>query len=307
MQESFPAPTSLDTTELTGDPLTDLLPRPNAVSRTSSELHLKPSQVLSEAMSSSRGAPGGAVLKSKSLQEDLKVMMRIFWFKPGKYPKIHPSTFYVVTQAKYADFFTFRRYALHLRRAWLAHYLPGPLCIHPEKDGSSTAPSDQSEEIFPDATRRKGQTGVVTTAAEHVLRETGIDDENIATLCLTIYLTLLPHICWRPFGRGKTVRTGRFVTEHIIKSCVAIILRRFDLGVLGGAQVPCGDECTPGLGIMGLRVGEDFKVKITARASDNQFEKNRLLTKVTSGGYEQDAPLAGATHYKHTAVSEKST
>lgn len=81
---------------------------------------------------------------------------------------------------------------------------------------------------------------------------------------------------WRPFGGGKTVCTGRFVAEHMIKSCVAIILRRFDLSVLGGAHVPRGDECTPGLGIMGLRAGEDFKVKITARASDNQVEENRL-------------------------------
>ncbi|KAK8123048.1 hypothetical protein PG984_011718 [Apiospora sp. TS-2023a] len=73
----------------------------------------------------------------------------------------------------------------------------------------------------------------------------------------------------RPFGGGNTVCTGRFVAEHMIKSCVAIILRRFDLSVLDGAQVPRGDEGTPGLGIMGLRAGDDFKVKITARVLDN--------------------------------------
>lgn len=70
---------------------------------------------------------------------------------------------------------------------------------------------------------------------------------------------------WRPFGGGKTICTGRFVAEHMIKSCVAMILHRFDLSVLDGAPIPQGDECTPGLGIMGLRKGEDFKVRITAK------------------------------------------
>ncbi|KAH8893930.1 putative cytochrome p450 [Thozetella sp. PMI_491] len=70
---------------------------------------------------------------------------------------------------------------------------------------------------------------------------------------------------WRPFGGGKTICTGRFVAEHMIKSCVSIVLRRFDMSVVGGARIPLGDECTPGLGIMGIRKGEDFKVRLSAR------------------------------------------
>lgn len=73
---------------------------------------------------------------------------------------------------------------------------------------------------------------------------------------------------WRPFGGGKTLCTGRYVAEHTIKLCVAIILHRFDLSIIGNASLPRGDEGTPGLGIMGLRKGEEFLVSVAARDKD---------------------------------------
>lgn len=71
---------------------------------------------------------------------------------------------------------------------------------------------------------------------------------------------------WRPFGGGSTLCTGRFVAEHMIKACVTMILHRFHLQIIGDAALPMGDECTPGLGIMGITQDEDFKVRITKRA-----------------------------------------
>jgi cytochrome P450 len=71
---------------------------------------------------------------------------------------------------------------------------------------------------------------------------------------------------WRPFGGGKTLCTGRFVAEQSIKACICTILHRFDLEIIGGAPLPEGDVGTPGLGIMGIKAGEDFSVKISERA-----------------------------------------
>jgi hypothetical protein len=45
-----------------------------------------------------------------------------------------------------------------------------------------------------------------------------------------------------------------------------MILHRFHLQIVGDAALPMGDECTPGLGIMGITQDEDFKVRITKRA-----------------------------------------
>ncbi|CAI6088132.1 unnamed protein product [Clonostachys chloroleuca] len=71
---------------------------------------------------------------------------------------------------------------------------------------------------------------------------------------------------WRPFGGGKTLCTGRFVAEQSIKACVCTILHRFDLEIIGGVPLPEGDVGTPGLGIMGIKAGEDFSVRISERA-----------------------------------------
>ncbi|KAK8080335.1 cytochrome p450 [Apiospora hydei] len=73
---------------------------------------------------------------------------------------------------------------------------------------------------------------------------------------------------WRPFGGGKSICTGRYVAEHAIKMCVSIILHRFDVRLTDGAHLPQGDEGIPGLGIMGLKKGEDTWDNVSARSFD---------------------------------------
>jgi cytochrome P450 len=71
---------------------------------------------------------------------------------------------------------------------------------------------------------------------------------------------------WHPFGAGKTLCSGRFVAKYSVLNFVATILRRFDLEMVGNPRFPQGDEGKPVLGIISVKEGYDYRVRLTPRA-----------------------------------------
>ncbi|KAK3987476.1 cytochrome P450 [Cladorrhinum sp. PSN332] len=72
----------------------------------------------------------------------------------------------------------------------------------------------------------------------------------------------------RPFGGGRSICPGRYLSSHSVKMCVAIMVRRFDMEVLGGIEgrkMPERDETKPGFGIVPVKKGDDFLVRFTDR------------------------------------------
>lgn len=72
---------------------------------------------------------------------------------------------------------------------------------------------------------------------------------------------------WRPFGGGKSLCTGRYVARHMSFMFVAILLRRFDVAMIGNPKFPKGDIGKPVLGMMSIKDDEDYLVEIKERAS----------------------------------------
>jgi cytochrome P450 len=71
---------------------------------------------------------------------------------------------------------------------------------------------------------------------------------------------------WRPFGAGKTMCSGRFLARFSVTTFVATLLRRFDVEMVGNPPFPQGDEGKPVLGIMSIKKGHDFNVRLSPRA-----------------------------------------
>lgn len=71
---------------------------------------------------------------------------------------------------------------------------------------------------------------------------------------------------WRPFGGGKTMCSGRYLARFSVTSFVAVLLRRFDVGMVGNPPFPKADEGRPVLGIMSIKEGHDVKVRLSPRA-----------------------------------------
>ncbi|KAI1312958.1 putative cytochrome p450 [Xylaria venustula] len=71
---------------------------------------------------------------------------------------------------------------------------------------------------------------------------------------------------WRPFGGGKTLCTGRHAAKRATLMLVAVLLRRFDVQMLGDptAAAPEADLGRPVLGISSVKEGQDFEVKLRA-------------------------------------------
>ncbi|KAK4646408.1 hypothetical protein QC761_210190 [Podospora bellae-mahoneyi] len=73
----------------------------------------------------------------------------------------------------------------------------------------------------------------------------------------------------RAFGGGKSICPGRYLAEREVKKAVALMMRRFDFEVLaeGGPDkwMPKGDDSRPGVGMMGIEKGGDFKVRVRKR------------------------------------------
>jgi cytochrome P450 len=75
---------------------------------------------------------------------------------------------------------------------------------------------------------------------------------------------------YRPFGGGTTYCPGRFVARQEVYMFVAVVLRRFDIGLApkngGGEQVfPVLDRKKPSLGVMGPVNGDDVLVSVRPR------------------------------------------
>ncbi|KAJ4291703.1 hypothetical protein N0V90_009598 [Kalmusia sp. IMI 367209] len=70
---------------------------------------------------------------------------------------------------------------------------------------------------------------------------------------------------WRPFGAGKTVCSGRFLARFSVTTFVATLLRRFDVEMVGNPAFPQADEGRPVLGIMSIKEGHDFNVRLSPR------------------------------------------
>ncbi|KAK4180583.1 putative cytochrome P450 E-class, group IV [Triangularia setosa] len=71
----------------------------------------------------------------------------------------------------------------------------------------------------------------------------------------------------RAFGGGKSICPGRYLAEREVKKAAAVLVRKFDFEVLveGGEWMPKGDDSRPGVGMMGIEKGGDFRVRIRAR------------------------------------------
>lgn len=71
--------------------------------------------------------------------------------------------------------------------------------------------------------------------------------------------------CWKPFGAGKTLCSGRFLARSSVTTFVATLLRRFDVELVGSPKFPEADKGKPVLGIISLKQGQDFKVRLSPR------------------------------------------
>ncbi|KAK8066137.1 hypothetical protein PG997_012884 [Apiospora hydei] len=72
---------------------------------------------------------------------------------------------------------------------------------------------------------------------------------------------------WRPFGAGKTMCSGRFLARFSVTTLVATLLRRFNVELVGSPKFPRADEGRPVLGIMSIKEGDDFTVRLTPMES----------------------------------------
>ncbi|KAI1351313.1 putative cytochrome p450 [Xylaria sp. FL0043] len=72
---------------------------------------------------------------------------------------------------------------------------------------------------------------------------------------------------WRPFGGGKTMCSGRFLARYVVTCFVATVLRRFDLEKIGDPPFPRADVGRPTLGIISVKEGDDFNVRLSPRRS----------------------------------------
>lgn len=70
---------------------------------------------------------------------------------------------------------------------------------------------------------------------------------------------------WHPFGAGKTLCSGRFLARFSVTTFVATLLRRFDVEAVGDPPFPEGDAGRPVLGIISIKEGQDFNVRLTSR------------------------------------------
>ncbi|KAK7959419.1 uncharacterized protein PG986_004273 [Apiospora aurea] len=71
---------------------------------------------------------------------------------------------------------------------------------------------------------------------------------------------------WHPFGAGRTLCSGRFLARYSVTTFVATLLRRFNIEAVGNPAFPQGDEGRPVLGIISIKEGQDFNVRLTPRA-----------------------------------------
>ncbi|OTA57644.1 putative cytochrome p450 [Hypoxylon sp. EC38] len=70
---------------------------------------------------------------------------------------------------------------------------------------------------------------------------------------------------WRLFRGGKTMCSGQFLARFSVTTFVATLLRRFNIEKVGNPSFPQADEGRPVLGIMPIKEGHDFNVRLLPR------------------------------------------
>ncbi|KAI0837162.1 putative cytochrome p450 [Hypoxylon sp. FL0890] len=70
---------------------------------------------------------------------------------------------------------------------------------------------------------------------------------------------------WRPFGGGKTLCAGRHAAKRATIIFVTILLRRFNIKIIGNPPFPEADLGRPVLGISSFKEGHDFSVRFSLR------------------------------------------
>ncbi|KAE8556219.1 hypothetical protein EYB25_000919 [Talaromyces marneffei] len=71
---------------------------------------------------------------------------------------------------------------------------------------------------------------------------------------------------WRPFGGGKTMCSGRHIAKCATLMFLSLVLRKFDIEIVGGRKMPAPDLGRPVLGIMALKDDQDYTMRISERA-----------------------------------------
>ena len=71
---------------------------------------------------------------------------------------------------------------------------------------------------------------------------------------------------WRPFGGGKTMCTGRYVAKNTVTAFVSVLVRRFDISLVGNPSIPEADLGRPVLGIMAPKDAQHLVVTIAPRS-----------------------------------------
>lgn len=70
---------------------------------------------------------------------------------------------------------------------------------------------------------------------------------------------------YRPFGGGLTYCPGRLIARQEVTVFVAVMLKRFDVEVVGDGKLPRLDGRKPSTGMMSPGPGEDVLVRLRSR------------------------------------------
>lgn len=81
---------------------------------------------------------------------------------------------------------------------------------------------------------------------------------------------------WRPFGGGKTMCSGRHVAKRASLMFLSLIIRRFDIVIIGDMRMPVPDLGRPVLGIMAVKDDEDYTVRVSKRGEKPRLGYNQL-------------------------------
>lgn len=74
---------------------------------------------------------------------------------------------------------------------------------------------------------------------------------------------------FRPFGGGVTMCPGRHIAKRAVYIFITMILRRFDIELVGSKSTLVADLTKPVPGLMSPKVGEELSVRILSRRDRN--------------------------------------
>lgn len=72
---------------------------------------------------------------------------------------------------------------------------------------------------------------------------------------------------WRPFGGGKTMCSGRHIARRATIMFLSMVLRKFDMEIVGDKKMPIPDLGRPVLGIMAVKDDQDYTVRVSERST----------------------------------------